>query len=133
MADKVVTEIAFERFPAFLTNREDLDRLALFQKRFGFLARELGDVGVEATTQAALGGENHQELNLIAAGARNELRRGCAVADGSRQPGHNGIEPLGVGTAVFRSFLGAAKFRRGHHLHGFCDLPSVLHTLDPVF
>ena len=68
--DVVAAELAAHGLGAFATDHDHLHGLALGEQPLRVLARELGDVGVEAAGETALAGHDDHQVHLVAAGAR---------------------------------------------------------------
>ena len=129
--DDAAAEIAAQVVGALAADGEDLDGLALAAQADGVGAGELGDVGVEAAAQAALGGHDDEQMHLVLAGADEQLRRGVAVGAPAEVAEHR-IHALGIGARGGGRLLGAAQLGRGDHLHRLGDLPRRLDGGDAV-
>ena len=132
MIDDVAAIKPLQNVVALLADGEDLDRLAVGEKLVGMLAGELGDLRVEAAAQAALGGANDEQMDLVPAGAGEQGRRVIAPRHGGGEIGEHRGHALRIGARGDRCFLGAAQFRRRHHLHGLGDLARRLHRGDAI-
>ncbi len=73
--------VAAQDVVALLADADDLDRLAVGQQLADVVAREAGDLRVEAAAQAALGRADDQQMHVVLAGAGHQRRRFAAAAD----------------------------------------------------
>ena len=87
------------------------------------------DVGVERTRQTTLGGDDHQHVDLILAGA-GEQGRGALTTRARGEAGDHALDPLGVRATSHRRFLRAAQLGGGDHLHRLGDLLRRLDRAD---
>lgn len=85
-------------------------------------------VGVKATTQAAIGADHEESDAHCGAGQQKGMGlvfdRGSKAADCLKK-----LE--GVGPSLHEGLLGAAQLGCGHHLHGFGDLLGIFDGGDP--
>ena len=98
----------------------------------GMFAGEPGDRRVEAAAQAALGGGDDEQMGLVLAGAGEQRGRVVAAFHRGGKIGQHRRHALRIGPRRHRRFLGAAQFRRRHHLHGLGDLARRLDRGDAV-
>src|SRR5690606_13411225 len=87
-----------------------------------------GDVGVKTAAQTLIGGNQHDTdcFDILAFNHVRVMVVGMCLHKVSGDFTHLG----GIGTAGTHSVLRLAHFRCRHHLHGFGDLPRVLHAFD---
>ena len=105
----------------------DLDGLAGRDEARGVLARQAGDVGIEATAQAALGCADDQQMRLVLARAGKELRGVVASFHRGGEISEHCRHALRIRASGDRRLLSAAQFRRRHHLHRLGDLARGFH------
>ena len=74
-------EVAAQYVVALLADGDDLHRLAVGQQPADVLARETGDLRVEAAAQPALGRADDQQMDVVLAGSGHQRRRLAAAAD----------------------------------------------------
>jgi len=67
--DDLLAVLAAELVVALAADAEDFHLLALVHQGDGLLSRQPDDRGVERAAQAALGGADHQQMDIVAAGA----------------------------------------------------------------
>ena len=117
---------------ALLADQVETHVLALRDQFVRLEARGADDVGVERTRQTTLRRRDHQQMLLVATGAREQF--GAARADGDlrRQARHHGIQPLGIGPAGLSRHLRATQLGGGDHLHRLGDLLGRFDRGDPV-
>ena len=128
--DDVAGEVAAQLVAALAADRQDLDRLALGQQRTDGAARLAHDRAVEAAAQAAVGGGDDQQMDLVGAGAGQQPGPGAALEAGAQRR-HDVVHGLGIGAGRHGLLLGAPQLGRGHHLHGLGDLLRRLDASDP--
>ncbi len=96
-------------------------------------ARQPADVGVERAGEAAIGGDRHQQMHLVAcrcrpaASARSGCRPALAASDASIRSMRSRIGPRRL-----RLRLRAAQLGGGDHLHGAGDLLRRFDAVDAV-
>ena len=120
--DDLLRILAAELIGALAADAEDLDGLALADQRVDLLTRQANDRRVERAAQAALGGADHQQMDLILAGAGQQLRRGIDVGHRAGDVAEHLLHALRIGPRGLGRGLCAAQLRRRDHLHGLGDL-----------
>src|SRR3569623_123654 len=117
-----VAILAIEYGAALATDRVELDRLAFGDQFRGAAPREARDVGVERAGQPLVAGRDDEQVDLVAARAREQLGRLRPDRDLRRQARDHRFDPLRVRTTGLRRLLRTAQFRGGDHLHRLSDL-----------
>ena len=84
MLDDLLLVEAAQLLVALAADAEELDLLPSAISG-GALARQPHDRRVERAAQAALGGADHEQMHLVAAGAGQQRRRRAEVADRRRR------------------------------------------------
>src|SRR6185369_6502857 len=90
---------------ALLADQIEADLLALLDQLLSGLTGKLDDVAVERTGEAALGCRDHQQMDIVLAGAREQLGRLRANRDLGGQARHHRRQPLGIRTASLGRLL----------------------------
>ncbi len=90
------------------------------------------DRGVERAAKATVAGADHQQVDLLRAGAGQQLRSAGAADHVAREISQHASHLLSEGPARFSGHLGAAQLGCGDHLHGLGDLLRRLHRGDAV-
>ena len=120
--DDLLAVDAAQLIGALAADAEDLDLFALVHQRIRPLARQPHDRRIERAAQAALGGADHQQMNLVGAGAGEQARRRVAAGDAGGDVAEHAVHALGERARGFRRHLRAAQLGRRDHLHGLGDL-----------
>ncbi len=125
-------KIALQLVEALLADAEEFHLLAVGDQAPRVVAGQAHDGGVEGAAQAALGGADHEQMNVVAPGSHHQRRAALASLERRRQIGQHPFHALGIGAGGFGGALRAPELRRRHHLHGLGDLLRRLHGCDAV-
>src|SRR6185295_6771130 len=129
--DDLATIGAAQIVGALATDGKDFHGLAGGHQPLRVLARQLGDIRVEAAAQPTLGGHHDQQMHIVLAGPDQETGRVFLVG-APIEVGEQAVHALRIGTRGRRRLLGPAQLGGGHHLHGLGDLARRLDRGDTI-
>ena len=108
--DDLLAILPAQLIVALAADAEELDLLALAHQRVGALAGEPHDRGVERPAQAALGGADEQQMDIVAAAAAQQPRRGVEPADRGGDVAEHLVHLRRIGPRRLGRRLRAAQF-----------------------
>jgi hypothetical protein len=130
-----LTSQVLEKADALLADTVEIDRIPPGLERLHSPARFLDEIGVEATSQPAIGREQYD-----CGAPGSAFGRWCRLAEQGETIGQVGSEEvrddlaqrLRIGSGGSDPVLSTLQLRRGHQLHRLGDFPGISDGPDPA-